>query len=94
MVGNRLLVRPVSADRHTPGGILLAETAEQRIRWGEVLAVGPGLFLLDGKRPSPEVGVGDHVCFREISAVDMRTQEGDLLRVVTFDDVLAIQEAK
>lgn len=61
-LGNRIMVRRSKAQA-SKGGILLPETAQEKPKQGEVIAVGPGKQEESGKiRPIP-VQVGDIVLF-------------------------------
>ncbi len=62
--GDKLLVRRLKAADKTPGGIILPDQAQQKPGKGQIVAVGPGLTLIDppadsdiiGKMPSMSVG--------------------------------------
>lgn len=58
-----VIQRVDEAEQQTPGGILLPEKREDRLKKGRVVAVGPGRWLENGTRGTPECEVGDLVYF-------------------------------
>ena len=57
---DRVLVRLLEPGK-TPGGLVLPDSYEDSMPRAEVLAVGPGEPLPDGRNRAPLVHVGDHV---------------------------------
>ncbi len=49
-LGDRVVVKPVPRDEKTASGIILPDTVQEKPQEGEVVAVGPGRILDDGKR--------------------------------------------
>jgi chaperonin GroES len=47
-IGDRVVVRPKSAEEMTKSGIILPDTAKERPQEGEVMAVGTGRIMDDG----------------------------------------------
>lgn len=62
-LGDRVVVKPVPRDEKTASGIILPDTAQEKPQEGEVVAVGPGRILEDGKREAIDVKVGDQTIF-------------------------------
>ena len=60
-LGDRVVVKPVPRDEKTASGIILPDTAREKPQEGEVVSVGPGRILDDGKREPIDVKVGDRV---------------------------------
>ncbi|MCS7065953.1 MAG: co-chaperone GroES, partial [Fimbriimonadales bacterium] len=48
-IGDRVVVRPKTAEEMTKSGIILPDTAKERPQEGEVMAVGAGRLLDDGR---------------------------------------------
>lgn len=88
-LGDRIVVKPTTAKDVTKGGIVLPDTAKERPQEGEVIAVGPGKTLENGKVVPLEVKVGDKIIYSKYggSEVKIGTEEFVVLRQ---DDVLAI----
>src|SRR5205823_3443563 len=57
-LGDRVVVKPLSSETVTKSGIVLPDTAKEKPQEGEILAVGPGKVLDNGKRTTLEVSVG------------------------------------
>lgn len=69
------------------GGILLPETAKEKPKRGEVMAVGPGAFGEDGKRQSLNIKIGDQVLFGAYAGVEI---EKENMLIMSEEDVLAV----
>lgn len=90
-LGDRLVVKPMEAEETTAGGIVLPDTAKEKPQKGEVIAVGPGKMLENGKIEPMEVKVGDTIYYAKYggSEIKIGTEEYVILRQ---DDVLAVLE--
>ena len=64
-LGDRLVVKALAREAVTKSGIVLPDTATEKPQEGEVLAVGSGKVLDNGKRSLLEVQIGQRV-LREI----------------------------
>ena len=89
-LGNRVLVKR-SEMKTSKGGILLPETAKEKPRQGEVVAVGPGKVDDKGHLKPLELQVGDLVLFSSYAGTEVKTDEtdGDFL-IMSEDDILGI----
>jgi chaperonin GroES len=85
---DRVVVKRLSAEEKTSGGILLPDTAKEKPQKAEVLAVGPGKLQDDGKRSTPEVRAGDVVLFGKYSGSEV-TVEGEECLILRESDILA-----
>jgi chaperonin GroES len=61
-LSNRVLIKRAKAQT-TKGGILLPDSAQEKPKKGEVIAVGPGKFDDEGKLQPLHIKVGDRVLF-------------------------------
>ena len=86
---DRVVVEPLEAEETTAGGIVLPDTAKEKPMQGEVVAVGPGRTLEDGKLQKMEVKKGDRILFGKYSGTEVKI-EGDEYLIMREDDVLAI----
>lgn len=86
-----VLVEPVAAETTTSSGIILPESAQEKPALGEVIAVGDSLFLENGKTITPPVKVGDKVFYKKWGGDEIKI-EGKELKLVRFDDLMAIVE--
>lgn len=52
-LGDRILVKRIEQDEQKKGGIIIPDTAKEKPIEGEVIAVGPGKVLDNGKKTTP-----------------------------------------
>jgi chaperonin GroES len=90
-LGDRIVVKVVEGEEKTSGGILLPQTAKEKPQEAEVLAVGPGKLLEDGKRAAMEVREGDRVVFAKYAGTEIKTH-GEEYLVISEKDILAVVE--
>jgi len=90
-MGDRVVVKPKGREETTKSGIVLPDTATEKPQQGEVIAVGPGRVLDNGKRADLDVKVGDLVLFAKYSGTEFKLDDDDLL-VLSERDVLAVIE--
>src|SRR6266446_10633460 len=70
---DRLVVKRIENDQEkTQGGLYIPDTAKEKPQEGEVVAVGKGKRLEDGKVIPLDVQVGDHILFGKYSGSDIR----------------------
>lgn len=89
-LGNRVLVKR-SEVRMSRGGILLPETAQEKPRQGEIVAVGPGKLDDKGNLQELSVAIGDLVLFSSYAGTEVKTEEdqGEYL-IMSEDDILGV----
>ena len=87
-LNDKLVVKRLEAEEKTAGGIVLPDTAKEKPQRGEVLAVGPGKLLDNGKRAALEVKVGDTVLFGKYSGTEVKVH-GEECLIVRESDLLA-----
>ena len=68
---DRVLVKPVEAETKTASGIYLPETSKEKPVKGEVVAVGPGKRLENGKRAEMSVRKGDTVVYGKYAGTEV-----------------------
>ena len=68
---DRVLVKPVEAETKTASGIYLPETSKEKPVKGEVMAVGPGKRLENGKRAEMSVRKGDTVVYGKYAGTEV-----------------------
>ena len=85
---DRVVIKRLEAEEKTAGGIVLPDSAKEKPQKGEVLAVGPGKILDNGKRAPVEVKPGDIVLFGKYSGNEVEL-EGDELVIIRMEDILA-----
>jgi chaperonin GroES len=88
---DRVIVRRLEEERKTPGGIVIPDTAKEKPIQGEVMAVGPGKLLDDGKVKPLDVKVGDKVLFGKYSGTEVKIGNDELL-VMREEDIMGVVE--
>ncbi len=88
---DRVVVKRIEAERRTASGIVIPDTAGEKPDQGEVLAVGNGKILEDGKVRPMSVKVGDKVLFGKYAGQTVKV-EGEELLVLREDDIMAVIE--
>ena len=91
-LSDRIIVKALTAEATTPGGIVLPDTAKEKPQQGEVQSVGPGRIQDDGKLAAMDVKVGDRVYYGKYSGTEVKLA-GEELVVLRQDDILGIVEA-
>jgi chaperonin GroES len=80
----RILVKPFKAEEKTSGGIYLPDTAKEKLREGEVIAIA--------EDATDEVAVGDHIIYKEFGGTEVKFDMEDYI-LLNEDDLLAKYEA-
>ncbi|WP_424192654.1 co-chaperone GroES [Ampullimonas aquatilis] len=86
---DRVIVKRLDSETKTASGIVLPDNAAEKPDQGEILAVGTGKLLDDGKVRPLEVKVGDRVLFGKYSGQSVKVN-GDEVLVLREDDIFAI----
>ncbi len=88
---DRIIVKRLEEERKTASGIVIPDTAAEKPDQGEVIAVGTGKVLDDGKTRPVAVKPGDRVLFGKYSGQTVKVQ-GDELLVMREEDVMGVIE--
>ena len=88
---DRVIVKRVEEERKTAGGIVIPDNAAEKPDQGEVLAIGTGKVMDDGKVRPLAVKVGDRVIFGKYSGSTVKV-EGDELLVMREEDIMGVVE--
>jgi chaperonin GroES len=89
---DRVIVKRLEEERKTASGIVIPDTAAEKPDQGEVVAVGKGKMLEDGKILPLDVKVGDKVLFGKYSGQTVKVK-GEELLVMREEDIMGIVEA-
>jgi chaperonin GroES len=90
-LGDRVVLKPTPREEMTKSGIVLPDTAKEKPQEGEVIAVGPGRTLDDGKREAMDVQVGQKVLYAKYAGTEFKVEDQELL-IVSQKDILAVVE--
>ena|SRR3989338_6806540 len=88
---DRLIVKRLTEEEKTKGGIIIPDTAKEKPQEAEVIAVGNGKVLDDGKKVPLDVKVGDKILFSKYSGNEVKI-EGEEYLILREEDVQAIVE--
>ena len=90
---DRVVLRRLTAEEKTAGGIIIPDTAKEKPSEGEVVAVGPGARDEQGKLVPLSVQEGDHVLFGKWSGTEVKI-DGEELLIVKESDLFGIIERR
>ena len=90
-LGDRIVVKALANETQTKSGIFLPDTAKEKPQEGEVLAVGPGKVMDNGKRVASEIQVGQRVLFAKYAGTEIK-QDGQDYLILRENDVMGIVE--
>jgi chaperonin GroES len=88
---DRVVVRRITAEEKTAGGIIIPDTAKEKPQEGEVVSVGPGARNEQGQIVPLEVKAGDRVLFGKWSGTEVKLA-GEELLVMKESDIIGIVE--
>ena len=86
---DRIVVKRIEEQETTRNGIIIPDSAKEKPQEGEVIAVGRGKRLEDGKMVTLDVKAGDRILFGKYSGTEVKL-DGVEHVILTEDDVLAV----
>ena len=87
---DRILVKRIDNDvEKTSGGLYIPDSAKEKPQEGEVVAVGKGKRLDDGKIVPLDVKAGDRILFGKYSGSEIKL-DGNEYMIMREDEVLGI----
>jgi chaperonin GroES len=86
---DRVLVKRVAEEGKTKGGIIIPDTAKEKPAEGEVVAVGGGHVLKDGKVRPVAVKKGERILFGKYSGSEVKL-DGEEHLIMREEDILAV----
>ena len=86
---DRVLVRRVTAEEKTAGGIIIPDTAKEKPQEGEVISVGSGTLNDKGELLALNVKAGDRILFGKWSGTEVKIDGEDLI-IMKESDILGI----
>ena len=86
---NIVVKRLEESDEKKVGSIIIPDTAKEKPMTAEVIAIGSGRTLKDGKKVALEVKVGDRVLIGKYSGSEVKLDGTEYL-ILKEDDVLGI----
>ena len=89
---DRVVVKRVTAEERSAGGIIIPDTAQEKPSQGEIVAVGPGGRDESGKLIPIDVKKGDTVLFGKWSGTEVKIDGQDLL-IMKESDIMGVLDA-
>ena len=89
---DRIVVKRIEQQEQLQGGLYIPDSAKEKPQEGEVVAVGKGKRLEDGKVVPLDVQVNDRILFGKYSGSDIKL-DGDEFLIMREDEVLGVLEA-
>ena len=88
---DRVVVKRITAEEKTAGGIIIPDTAQEKPMEGEIIAAGPGARNENGQLVALDVKAGDRVLFGKWSGTEVKLNGEDLL-IMKESDIMGIVE--
>jgi chaperonin GroES len=88
---DRVVVRRLTAEAKTAGGIIIPDTAQDKPTEGEVVAAGPGARDEKGQIVALVVKAGDRVLFGKWSGTEVKL-DGEELLIMKESDLMGVVE--
>jgi len=89
---DRVVVRRITAEEKSAGGIIIPDTAQEKPMEGEVVAVGPGTRNEQGAIVALELKAGDRVLFGKWSGTEVKL-DGEEFLIMKELDVMGVVES-
>jgi chaperonin GroES len=89
---DRIVVKRIEEKETIQGGIIIPDSAKEKPQEGEVVAVGQGKRLENGKVVPLDVKAGDRILFGKYSGSEIKL-DGDEYVIMREDEVLGILDS-
>ena len=86
---DRVVVKRLTAEEKTKGGIIIPDTVKEKPSQGEVTAVGPGGRDETGKLIPIDIKIGDRVLFGKWSGTEV-TIDGEEVLIMKESDIMGV----
>src|SRR6185369_14670652 len=86
---DHIVVKRIEAQETARNGIVIPDSAKEKPQEGEVVAVGKGKRLGDGKMVALDVKVGAHILFGKYSGNEIKLDGLEYI-IMREDDVLGV----
>ena len=86
---DRIVVKRIEEKEQMQGGLYIPDSAKEKPQEGEVVSVGKGKRLEDGKLVPLDVQIGDRILFGKYSGSDIKI-DGEEYLIMREDEVLGI----
>ena len=89
---DRIVVKRIEQQETTRAGIVIPDSAKEKPEEGEVMAIGRGKRLDDGRMVALDVQIGDRILFGKYSGNDIKLDGSEYI-IMREDDVLGVLDA-
>jgi chaperonin GroES len=89
---DRIVVKRIDEQETSRNGIIIPDSAKEKPQEGEVMAVGHGKRLEDGKLVALDVKAGDRILFGKYSGNELTVQGTEYI-IMREDDVLGVLDS-
>jgi chaperonin GroES len=86
---DRVLLKRLEEKEVVKGGIIIPDTAKEKPMEGEVIAVGPGKMMEDGKRAAMDVKAGDRILFGKYAGSEIKIDDQEYV-IMREEEILAV----
>src|SRR5512135_1431628 len=86
---DRVLLRRIEEKETVKGGIIIPDTAKEKPMEGEVISVGPGKVMEDGRRSPMDVKAGDRVLFGKYAGTEIKIDDKEYV-IMREEEILAV----
>lgn len=88
---DRVVIRRIEEEEEKVGNLYIPDTAKEKPQEGEVIAVGDGRILEDGRRVPLDLAVGERVLFGKYAGTEVKVGDEELL-IMRESEVLGVIE--
>ncbi len=90
-LSDRIVVKRIEEQETRRSGIIIPDSAQEKPQEAEVIAVGHGKRMEDGKLFPVDVKVGDRILFGKYSSSDIKV-DGEEYLIMREDEILGVVE--
>ena len=88
-LNDRVLLKRIEEKEAVKGGIIIPDTAKEKPMEGEVISVGPGKIMEDGKRSPMDLKAGDRVLFGKYAGTEIKIDDVEYV-IMREEEILAV----
>jgi chaperonin GroES len=88
-LSDRVLLKRIEEKEAVKGGIIIPDTAKEKPMEGEVISVGPGKIMEDGKRSPMDLKAGDRVLFGKYAGTEIKIDDVEYV-IMREEEILAV----
>ena len=88
-LNDRVLLKRIEEKEAVKGGIIIPDTAKEKPMEGEVISVGPGKMMEDGKRSPMDLKAGDRVLFGKYAGTEIKIDDVEYV-IMREEEILAV----